>query len=164
MSTQAIDLVRQERLAAIGEFAATIVHEIRNPLAMIVLSLSLVERQGVPAEAKRSLGAAFDEAARIDRLLRELLLYAKPYVLERRRVEIARLCRDVAGGLEARPELQGRSIELSASPADVVIEADPDKLRQVVTNLLLNAMEATPEANESGAQSKVSMGEPCFVW
>jgi signal transduction histidine kinase len=137
-------LVAHERLAAIGEFAATVVHEIRNPLAMIVLSLSWIERFGVAAEANASLAAAFDEATRLDRLLRELLEYAKPYILERRRVNIPSLCREVATGLQALPELDGRSVEVCTSAGDIVVEADPEKLRQVVTNLLINAMEATP--------------------
>jgi signal transduction histidine kinase len=137
-------LVMQERLAAIGEFAATVVHELRNPLTTIVLSLSLIERLGVPAEARPSLRTAFEEATRLDRRVRELLEYAKPCVLDLQHVNISALCREVADGLQALPELEGRSVEIFSSASDVATDADPEKLRQVVTNLLLNAIEATP--------------------
>ena len=56
-----------ERLAAIGEFAAMVVHEIRHPLTIIALSLSVVERNGVAPGGKASLSTAFEEASRLDR-------------------------------------------------------------------------------------------------
>ncbi len=137
-------LEARDRLAAIGELAATIVHEIRNPLATITLNLSRIERSTVCEEAKARIAETYEETLRLNRLVREILLYAAPCSLERRPTKLDALCAEVAARLRARPELAGRDVEIACPRGSVVVAGDPDKLRQVVDNLLLNALEASP--------------------
>lgn len=75
-------LVEQERLAAIGEFAAMIVHEIRNPLTTIMMGLKYFKKTILAEPAVERLSLALGEASRLERLLSEILLYAKPQVLQ----------------------------------------------------------------------------------
>src|SRR5579883_1012482 len=81
-------LVEQERLAAIGEFAAMIVHEIRNPLTTIVMGLKYFKKVVLALAAQERLALALDEASRLERLLGEILQYAKPQVLQRVDLEL----------------------------------------------------------------------------
>ena len=73
-----IKLMEQERLAAIGEFAATIVHEIRNPMTTMVMGLKYAQKHLQTAPAQERLDLSIGEANRLDRLLSEILMYAKP--------------------------------------------------------------------------------------
>jgi signal transduction histidine kinase len=151
-------LAAQERLAAIGEFAAMVIHEMRHPLAAIALSLSAIERHVATPSVRASLGLAFEETISVDRLLRELVEYSKPLRLDRRLIEVSDLCREVASTLLAQSDFEGRGIEVVASRPNLAVEGDPDKLRQVVTSILLNAMEATV----TGGQVRCSI-EPLDV-
>ncbi|BAU06795.1 GAF sensor signal transduction histidine kinase [Fischerella sp. NIES-3754] len=68
-------LVEQERLAAIGEFAAIIVHEIRNPLTTMIMGLKYAKKTLVTEAAQERLSLALSEASRLEKLLSQILLY-----------------------------------------------------------------------------------------
>ncbi|HIK50143.1 MAG TPA: GAF domain-containing protein [Oscillatoriales cyanobacterium M59_W2019_021] len=133
-----IQLVERERLAAIGEFAAIIVHEIRNPLATIDLGLSHFQRLQLPDSSQARLALALDELDRLKRLLGEILLYAKPQALQWVEVELNELSREIIDGNEVR------SIEFSSTHPVANVLGDRDKLKQVFLNLFRNACEASP--------------------
>lgn len=133
-----IRLEENTRLATIGQFASGIVHEIRNPLATIGLAFGHLETaEGLPDSARRRITIAAAELDRLDRLLDDILLYAKPLTLHRSVVQVDRLLRDTA----AAQEIPGFTLQTAACPA---IQADPDRLRQVFINLLRNARQASP--------------------
>ncbi|MBC7971822.1 MAG: GAF domain-containing protein [Verrucomicrobia bacterium] len=135
-------LVERERLAAIGEFAAMIVHEVRNPLTTMVMGLRYAEKQLSTASAHDRLSLSLSEADRLQQLLNELLLYAKPQVLHLVKLNIGNFLRELLGQMHELPEAVDRSIELRNASCEVEVLGDLNKLKQVFINLLRNACEA----------------------
>ena len=137
-----IKLVEQERLAALGEFAAMIVHEIRNPLTTMTMGLNYAKKN-LPGElAQERLTLSLGEAERLERLLREILMYAKPQSLKLEEIEINTLIQELLISLREMPEAQNRQINLTPSSLPVKIMGDRDKLQQVFINVIRNACEA----------------------
>jgi signal transduction histidine kinase/HAMP domain-containing protein len=135
-----IQLAENERLATIGQFASGIVHEIRNPLATINLALEHMEAQeGLSAGSSRRVSLASREVDRLERLLSEILLYARPLVLTRDRHAMSALIRDV---VDAEPDAADRVTLDCAACTDIWI--DRDRMRQVLINVLRNALQAAP--------------------
>lgn len=139
-----VKLIEQARLAAIGEFASQITHEIRNPLATIGLALEYFHKIELPAPARKRTDLAERELHRMERLLQDILLYAKPMVLGLVPIDIASLLKDfmASHGTLAEERKQSFVLEVSSQPTQVM--ADPDRLTQVFLNLARNACEAAP--------------------
>lgn len=135
-------LVERERLAAIGEFAAMIVHEVRNPLTTMVMGLQYAQKQLPSASAHDRLILSLDEAERLQQLLNELLLYAKPQVLQLAKVNLGEFLQALVAQMRALPEAIDRSIDLRQIALEVEILGDVNKLKQVFMNLFRNACEA----------------------
>jgi len=135
------EAAQRERLSSLGRLSTVIAHEIRNPLMIIKGSVRSL-RRGV-ATPDEVAGVATDiegEVTRLNRVVNDVLDYAKPIALTYDAVEIDRLVRDAAQAVVAS----------QAGPPDVVVEApegvtgttDADRLRQVVINLVTNARDA----------------------
>jgi signal transduction histidine kinase len=148
-------LVEQERLAAIGEFAATIVHEIRNPLTTIKMGLSYFKRLQLGELAQERLDLSLDEAARLERLLREILLYAKPQVLNLTQIELNQFIASILEILCNMPEAEGRQIEFSPALMEIKVLGDEDKLKQIAINLVRNACEAIAQGESVKIQLEI---------
>ncbi|MGD8330385.1 MAG: ATP-binding protein [Acidobacteriota bacterium] len=139
--------LQARRLADLGQMAATLAHEIRNPLGA-VKGLTQVAREQMPAEhgAQSHLQTVVGEAERLERLVDDLLRFARP-----RTLEISRF--DLAGALQRARETvrvahPDTPIEVRVANAGddgaLWIRSDADGLRQVLLNVLLNAVQATP--------------------
>lgn len=137
-------LVEQERLAAIGEFSAMIVHEIRNPLTTMVMGLKYFQKKVQTESAQERLFLALDEANRLERLLNEILMYAKPQVLQQVEFDINEFIQELLAIIRDMPEAVERSIEFIPAGHPITVAADKDKLKQVFINLIRNACEAIP--------------------
>lgn len=135
-------LVERERLAAIGEFAAMIVHEIRNPLTTITMGLNYAKAMLNTASAQERLSLSLNESYRLQRLLNEILLYSKPQILQLSRVSIGKFLSELLAQMRELPEATERSLELIQPFTDTEILADSDRLKQVFINLFRNACEA----------------------
>lgn len=135
-----------EKLAAMGQMAATIVHEIRNPLSSIKIGLTLLLKQRhIQDRDRHTLNLAVDEVEALERILYDILQFAKPLELHRVRQDISA----VAGlALEQMaPELENRRIRVETS-LDAQLPSlllDVDRMGQVIRNLLINAMQAMSE-------------------
>ena len=135
-----IQLVEKSRLATIGQFASGIAHEIRNPLATIALALDYFDEiEGLPLSAQKRLEIAAREVSRLERLLEDILLYAKPLALHRQMHDVCSIVSDI---LIADEENAGRTV-FEAEPCPPV-SVDADRLRQVIINLMDNARQASP--------------------
>lgn len=145
LRTAQAQLVEQERLAAIGEFAAGIIHEIRNPLTTMKMGLNFFQKLDLPAGAKERLSLAIDEAKRLERLLKEILLYAKPQSLQQELIDFNELITEILPSLQYMPEAVGHQIIFYPVITAVRVLGDKDKLKQVLINLVRNACEASPE-------------------
>lgn len=136
----------QGRLAAIGEFASGIVHELRSPLTTITMALGYLAEQDQEPRAKRRVDLALGEAERMHRLLEDILLYAKPLSLDPRPLELDTvLAEHVTSAAERH---RAHRIRLEQWSASLAVMADPDRLHQILTNLTDNACEAAPEGSE----------------
>lgn len=135
-------LVEQERLAAIGELAAMIVHEVRNPLTTIVMGLKHAASRLSESASCERLQLSLSEADRLQRLLNEILLYAKPQVFQLSRINISEFLNCLLAQVHEMPEATGRQIELVNTAPDTEILGDVDKVKQVFINLFRNAYEA----------------------
>jgi two-component system, sporulation sensor kinase E len=135
-------MVKAERLAHLGRMAANIAHEIRNPLGAIVNSIKLLRRSGAASDP-HLLEIVTEEADRLDAIIREFLLFARPPA----RAAIACDAREL---LETTVELFRRdakvpdviAVRVSSAPPLPPICADPNQVRQVLWNLLTNAVES----------------------
>ena len=136
---------RSDRLAAIGELAAGMAHEIRNPLASLSGSIAML-REGLHLEGtdRELMDVVTSEISRLDALISDFLGFASPRELVARQTDIGMLARETA--ILLRQSRQGSwRIEIAErGERPVMAEVDPKLLRQVFWNLSLNAIEAMP--------------------
>jgi signal transduction histidine kinase len=150
-----MQLVESSRLATIGQFASGIVHEIRNPLATIGLALDhLGARADLPEAAQRRVALAGGEIARLERLLQDILTYAKPMSLDRSPVDLSALVREVVAACGQEPPAM--LLDLAECPP---LPLDADRLRQVLLNLLKNARQASPADQAVSIRSRCEQEE-----
>jgi signal transduction histidine kinase len=142
LRTAQAKLVEQERLAAIGEFAAIIVHEIRNPLTTMMMGLRYFQKTILAEPGRERLSLALDEGNRLQRLLNEILLYAKPQMLQLCQLDINEFIYELLLLISEMPEAIDRKIEFTPILPRVKIRGDRDKLKQVFINIIRNACEA----------------------
>ncbi|MBW4614446.1 MAG: GAF domain-containing protein [Desmonostoc vinosum HA7617-LM4] len=135
-------LLEQERLAAIGEFAAMIVHEIRNPLTTMIMGLKYFKKAILTQAAQERLLLALEEASRLENLLSEILLYSKPQVLQLCELDVNEFIGELLMPMCEMPEALLRQIEFIPAIPTVKILGDRDKLKQVFINIVRNACEA----------------------
>jgi signal transduction histidine kinase/HAMP domain-containing protein len=149
-------LAEQGRLAAIGEFASGIAHELRTPLSTISMALDYLAKREHEPRATRRLDLALGEAERMRRLLEDILLYAKPLSLDPRPVDLGALLEEHVAAAGERHVAQ--RIRLEPPPAGLFVMADPDRLRQILTNLTDNACEAAPAGSAVTWRSSETAG------
>jgi len=139
-----LKLAEHARLAAIGQFASSIAHEIRSPLATISLALDYLKDADLPEGAAKRTALAAGETQRLGRLLDDMLLYAKPLHLAIGQVALEELLQEF---LETHGDLakaKGLILTPEIEPGLPPLSADRDRLIQVLLNLLRNAVDAAP--------------------
>jgi signal transduction histidine kinase len=140
------DALRAEQLAWVGQMAAGIAHEIRNPLMAIkVLVQAVAERRNGPAFNPQDLQVLEEEIVRLEHIVSGFLDFARPPRPEPRPVEVRELVERTVDGVRARAELQGIEVRVVPPAGPTVVSADPNQLRQVMFNLLFNALDAQPQ-------------------
>jgi two-component system sensor histidine kinase PilS (NtrC family) len=139
-----------ETLAAIGELSAGIAHEIRNCLNPIAGSVEVLQRElKVSGENARLLELIVRESERLDSFIRELLDYARERPLQAETVEIGGLLRDAADVAKRHPSASPeKPIGLTAGDEPYWARADYEQMKQVLLNLLINALEAIENAGQ----------------
>lgn len=142
-----ITLIKQaskalERLAEIGELASMIVHEIRNPLTTMLMGINAFKRLDLPERFQEYLRLSLVEGERLQSLLNQILLYAKPQTLQKTELELNQFMTEMVNLLQQTPAAIERRLEFLPASTPVIIRADQDKLKQVVINLVTNACEA----------------------
>ncbi len=163
--TQA-ELVRRERLAALGEMAAVVAHEVRNPVGVIFNAIASLKRlPPSSAGAGDLLHIVEEEAERLKHMVSELLEFARPRALRLRAASLESL---LAGAVEAAqygnhdPEVEG--VQMSVEGESPAIVCDEQLVRQAVINLVTNALEAPHRrspvrvcAKAEGAQVEIAV-------
>ena len=137
---------QRQRLAAVGEMAAGIAHEIRNPLASMRGSIQVLRAELALSDEQASLmDIVLRESDRLNDTIQSFLTYARPQAGVPRAVDLPRLLEDAATLLRNSPELKpGHQIAVEGLDEGLVLEADENQLRQVVWNLATNGLRAMP--------------------
>lgn len=140
------EMKRVEHLALIGELAAGIAHEIRNPMASISGSIQVLKEDlGKTDVDSRLMDIVLRETGRLDHLVSDFLLFARPRQAEIQSFSLKQVILDSLELFENRPEEKNNIRIETHFPHPVLIESDPEQLKQVLWNLFLNAREAMPE-------------------
>jgi two-component system sensor histidine kinase HydH len=138
------DVRRAERLAAVGQLAAGMAHEIRNPLTSVQLLVQTARKDPTGALTDDDLALIDQELGRIEQSLRTFLDYARPPKLERVLCDLTAVTEGALKLVRGRAGQQGVEVRFAPPARPIALDADPAQLRQVVVNLLLNALDAMP--------------------
>ncbi len=137
-----------ERLAALGRLAAGLAHEIRNPLGSIVASIELLRTgQSLAADDRALCGIIERETSRLNDLITDMLDLSRPRAPAKQPMDLAAMTRDVAT-LAATSGRGGDVLVRAEGPVEVQIVADLGQMRQVVWNLVRNAIQASSAGSE----------------
>jgi len=138
-------LLRAEQMMAIGQVAAGVAHELRNPLTsikgLIQVNLRDLRQRGLPAD---DLGVIEQEIRRMERTLQTFLDFARPPQPDRRRLDLAAILDRVFALVTGRARKQNVSMRLTKPEAAVAVNADQDQIQQLLLNLVLNALDVLP--------------------
>ncbi len=146
---------RRRRLEALGRMAAELAHEVRNPLGSIRLFACMLQEDLDDEPDKRAMAEQILAAtAGLEGTLSNLLAFAAPARGARRRCDIAAIASEVCSLLSPACSVRGVELEGPSIETDQFVEGDPEGLRQVVLNLVGNALAAT----ESGGSIRVEIG------
>jgi signal transduction histidine kinase len=155
-------LVASARLAALAESAAALAHEVRNPLAAIVQSTSLLRSAPLLGEDRELLDIVRAESERLERAVAGFLALARPEPPRPTRVDLAEAARRVVALARHEPAFAPPLVLADVAGA-ATLHADPDEVHQVLWNLLLNAAAATRRAGGVTVQVRLQ-GHAMEVW
>jgi signal transduction histidine kinase len=143
------EAAQRERLSSLGRMSTIMAHEIRNPLMIIKGSLRQLTRRDATREDVRDAAADIDgEIERLNRVVNEVLDFAKPIRFERAPTDINALCLAAASAVAAaEPD---PPVSTSLDPGAPVLDTDGEKLRTALVNLLTNARQAVTARNGAG--------------
>lgn len=142
---------QDERLATLGTFTATIAHEVRNPLSAVRLTVQmLAKRMGDDAGVQMIM----EELERLDLIVDELLAFSKGMYVSLQPCTLRAVVDDVVRLLRRQAEHAGVMIEISG---EAQVSADPARLRQLLMNLLLNAIQAVQGHDTGDADGRVDI-------
>jgi two-component system sensor histidine kinase PilS (NtrC family) len=136
----------QKRLAAVGEMAAGIAHEIRNPLASMSGSMQILRQElDLSADQAQLMDIVLRESDRLNDTIRSFLAYARPQRVDVQRLDLRRVVDETATLLRNSHEVgEDHTIEILVAVSPVIVEADENQVRQVVWNLATNGLRAMP--------------------
>ena len=138
-------LLQADRLTSVGELSAAVVHEVRNPLGAIRGAVEIMEDE-LPADSPRRefAGIAKREVDRLDRLVKEFLLFARPARPAVAPADINEIVRAVASLIRQSAASQNVCLELNLDGDLSAVTVDAEQIKQVLLNLMINALQAMP--------------------
>jgi signal transduction histidine kinase len=159
-----LETIRSEKMASVGLLAAGMAHEIGTPLAGIIgYSGILAEELAGDTEKSDYLRRILDDAARIDRLVRDLLNYARPVKPEIERIDVKEFLEDLLAMLERQGIFKRIEAILEAGEGLPALYLDRHQLMQVLMNLVMNARDAMPEGGKIEISASGGDGESVVI-
>ncbi len=141
------DAQLQKRLAAVGEMAAGIAHEIRNPLASMAGSMQILRQElRLTSDQAQLMDIVLRESDRLNDTIRSFLAYARPQRFAVTRLDLRRVVGDAAALLKNSHEHgEGHTIRVQLASEEAPVDADENQIRQIVWNLATNGLRAMPD-------------------
>jgi PAS domain S-box-containing protein len=137
-----VQLQSSERMAALGEVAAKVAHEIRNPLVSVGGFARRLEEK-LDGGLKEYAHIISEEVRRLESILRDILGFVKEVRMSRRLVDLNEIVANVLGLLRGELSDKGNTIIEEFTNASLVMNIDPDRMKEAILNILVNANEAT---------------------
>jgi two-component system, LuxR family, sensor kinase FixL len=141
-------VLKSERLAALGQLVAEVSHEIKNPLVMIGGYARQLLRSATDSKGQAKLQIIVDEVRRLETLIGELRDLYRPKALNLETIDMAVLLKEVRELIQEEARNKQIEVVLDIPPAPVMVEGDRDKLKQVILNLSRNGMEAMDQGGK----------------
>jgi signal transduction histidine kinase len=139
------EMLRAEQLSAVGQLAASVAHEVRNPLTGVKMLVEVALRTPNPKPlTPDDLQVIHGEIVRLERTVQSLLDFARPPTPQRRECDLREVVSQATELVQARARQQRLTIAVQAPAAPVAVEIDRDQFRTVLVNLFLNALDAMP--------------------
>lgn len=156
------EVLRGEQLAAVGQLAAGVAHELRNPLMAIKILVQAAAEREEGGLRGRDLQVVDEEISRLEQSIQALLDFARPPLPEKFVFDARDLIRQTLELVSARAEQQRVALQTELPETAVSIEADRGQIRQVLLNLLLNSLDALPDGGAIRVQMAVATGRIRF--
>jgi signal transduction histidine kinase len=152
------DIIRTEKLASVGRLSAGIAHEIGNPIGIVIGYLELLRQTDITEDERAEyIQRTEDEVERINSIIRQLLEVSRPSNSGRMAVSVHNIVQDTADVLHVQPLMSNIELVLDLAAENDTVLADPNQLRQVFLNLVINAADAiSGDEKLTGGQLKLS--------
>src|SRR5574341_1303514 len=145
-----LQLIQQEKLAAIGQLISGIAHELNNPLTSVILYAQMMQKRSDDEKTKRDLDKIVDEALRASQTVRGLLDFARHRSAERRTTSINDIVKSAVSFVSGELRVHNIQSQLKLSTDVPFTMADPHQLQQVLINLITNSWQAISETQSGG--------------
>lgn len=151
------DMIRAEKLASVGRLSAGIAHEIGNPIGIIMGYLELLKQNDISADDKKEFFKRTEsEVNRIDTIIRQLLELSKPSTHGLKAVSVNAIIQDTVAAFKFHPLMSDIELDFRFMAERDTVMADPNQLRQVFLNLIINAADAI-SSNKNHSKGKISI-------
>jgi PAS domain S-box-containing protein len=151
-------LHRQDKLAAVGQLAAGVAHEIRNPLTSMKGYAEFLQMDEQDPQRQEFLEIILDEIDRVNNIVEEFMVLAKPKAVELEEKNIIPIVHNVVSMLKFEARKRNVKLEFNAEEEIVQIECDENRLKQVFMNFIKNGIEAMPDGGDLRVKAEIQEG------
>jgi PAS domain S-box-containing protein len=151
-------LHRQDKLAAVGQLAAGVAHEIRNPLTSMKGYAEFLQMDETDPQRQEFLEIILDEIDRVNNIVEEFMVLAKPKAVELEEKNIIPIVQNVVSMLNFEARKRNVKLEFHADQDIVQIECDENRLKQVFLNFIKNGIEAMPDGGDLRVKTEIQDG------